>query len=82
MSKVINIVRERGKAAFEDAIRDTKYGDSIVYHVGTHAAGPHREAAMNAQLEGYVSLVQKKLNPKLFEYKAQRRKKKVKKKTV
>jgi hypothetical protein len=34
---------------------------------------------MQASDEGYVNLVQKKLGPKLFEYIAQRRKKKIKK---
>tara|TARA_R100001460_G_scaffold13112_10_gene29692 strand:- start:9163 stop:9414 length:252 start_codon:yes stop_codon:yes gene_type:complete len=80
MSKVLNIVQERGKTAFEDAIRDTQYGDSIVYYVGEYAGGTHRASAMQASNEGYVNLVQRKLSTKLFEYIAQRRKKKLKKK--
>ena len=79
MSRVINIAAERGNTVFEDTLRNTQYGDSIVYHVGEYAGGMHRAPAMQASNEGYVNLVQRKLSPKLFEYIAQRRKKKLKK---
>tara|TARA_R110000782_G_scaffold79950_1_gene158519 strand:- start:51 stop:296 length:246 start_codon:yes stop_codon:yes gene_type:complete len=79
MSRVINIAAERGSAVFEDTLRNTQYGDSIVYHIGEYAGGMHRASAMQASNEGYVNLVQRKLSPKLFEYIAQRRKKKIKK---
>ena len=79
MSRIINIAAERGSKVFEDTLRNTQYGDSIVYHVGEYAGGTHRASAMQASDEGYVNLVQKKLGPKLFEYIAQRRKKKINK---
>ena len=78
MSNDKYIATERSKTAFDKALRNTQYGDIIVYHVGGYAAGLHRTPAMTAYNEGYVNLVQKKLSPKLFEYIAQRRKKKMK----
>ena len=78
MSDVKYIAADRSKVAFDKTLRSTQYGDIIVYHVGGYAAGLHRIPAMTAYNEGYVNLVQKKLSPKLFEYIAQRRNKKMK----
>ena len=78
MSNVKYIATERNKAAFDNALQNTQYGDTIVYHVGGYAGGLHRIPARTAYEDGYVNLVQKKISPKLFEYIAQRRRKKVK----
>jgi hypothetical protein len=60
---------------FEDAIKNTKYGDTIIYHVGQYAGGKHKYAALEAAEKGFVSLVQKRKGKGLFEYIAQRSKK-------
>ena len=74
------------KMTFEEALEDTKYGDTIIYHVGSppvpgnaYAGGKHKFAALEAAQKGFVSLVQKRKGKGLFEYSAQRSKKRVKK---
>jgi len=67
------------KMTFEEALEDTKYGDKIIYHVGAHAAfGKHKFAALEAAQKGFVTLVQKRRGTGLFEYSAQRSKKRFK----
>ena len=66
------------KMTFEEALENTKYGDTIIYHVGAFAAGKHKLAALEAQRKNFVSLVQKRKGKGLFEYSAQRSKKRFK----
>ena len=68
-------IHELAKMTFEDAIKKTKYGDTIIYHVGQYAGGKHKYAALEAAEKGFVSLVQKRKGRGLFEYTAQRSKK-------
>tara|TARA_R110002153_G_scaffold191042_1_gene343923 strand:- start:409 stop:642 length:234 start_codon:yes stop_codon:yes gene_type:complete len=68
-------IHELAKMTFEDAIKNTKYGDTIIYHVGQYAGGKHKYAALEAAEKGFVSLVQKRKGRGLFEYTAQRSKK-------
>lgn len=67
------------KMTFDEALENTKYGDKIIYHVGAYAAGKHKFAALEAAQKGFVSLVQKRKGESLFEYSAQRTKKRFKK---
>ena len=67
------------KMTFDEALENTKYGDTIIYHVGAYAAGKHKFAALEAAQKGFVSLVQKRKGTGLFEYSAQRSKKRFKK---
>jgi hypothetical protein len=67
------------KMTFEEALKTTRYGDTIIYHVGAFAAGKHKFAALEAAQKGFVSLVQKRKGESLFEYSAQRTKKRFKK---
>jgi len=60
------------KMTFEEALEDTKYGDTIIYHVGAYAGGKHKFAALEAQRNNLVSLVQKRKGKGLFQYLAQR----------
>ena len=65
------------KMTFEEALKTTRYGDTIIYHVGSYAGGKHKSAALEAAQKGFVSLVQKRKGKGLFEYTAQRTKKRV-----
>jgi len=65
------------KMTFEEALKTTRYGDTIIYHVGSYAGGKHKFAALEAAQKGFVSLVQKRKGEGLFEYSAQRTKKRV-----
>lgn len=65
--------------SFDKWLGLAKAGDSIPYHVGVTATGPGGlrlpgvvSDAWAACVNGLVSLVQKKLGPGLFEYRAQR----------
>ena len=66
------------KMTFDEALENTKYGDTIIYHVGSYAGGKHKFAALEAAQKGFVSLVQKRKGTGLFEYSAQRSKKRFK----
>ena len=67
------------KMTFDEALKTTRQGDTIIYHVGAYAAGKHKFAALEAAQKGFVSLVQKRKGTGLFEYSAQRTKKRFKK---
>ena len=65
------------KMTFDEALKTTRYGDTIIYHVGAYAGGKHKFDALGAARNGFVSLVQKRKGKGLFEYTAQRTKKRV-----
>jgi len=65
------------KMTFDEALKTTRQGDTIIYHVGAYAGGKHKFAALEAAQKGFVSLVQKRKRKGLFEYTAQRTKKRV-----
>ena len=67
----INICAE-GINGFRDALHRTFRGDTIIYHVGDYAGGRFKREALQAQDEGLVALVQRKLGTNLFQYEAQR----------
>ena len=71
-------LHDLAKMTFDEALENTKYGDTIIYHVGAFAAGKHKLAALEAQRKNFVSLVQKRKGKGLFEYSAQRSKKRFK----
>tara|TARA_R110002124_G_scaffold103509_1_gene252615 strand:+ start:1424 stop:1666 length:243 start_codon:yes stop_codon:yes gene_type:complete len=79
---IIDISLEIGKMAFDDALKSTRFGDSIIYHVGPYAGGKHKHDALAASEGGMVALVQKKIHGRKksqFQYIAQRSGKKFKK---
>ena len=73
----VDLVGVRSKDAFSNALKETKYGDKIHYHTGQYAGGPFRLDALMANQAGLVSVVQKKLGSGLFQYIAQRTKKRL-----
>ena len=73
---IIDISLDIGRMKFEEALKATKYGDTIIYHVGGYAGGKHKHDALAASAGGLVALVQKKLGKQHFQYLAQRSKKK------
>tara|TARA_R110000851_G_scaffold7230_2_gene28364 strand:+ start:416 stop:652 length:237 start_codon:yes stop_codon:yes gene_type:complete len=75
----IDLLGAKNKSAFTDALNTTKYGDTIIYHVGRYAGGLFKNDALAAANTGLVNLVQKKLGAGLFQYVAQRTKKRFKK---
>ena len=73
---ILDISLEIGKMKFDAALKATKYGDTIIYHVGGYAGGKHRHDALAAAGGGLVALVQKRLGKNNFQYLAQRSNKK------
>jgi len=59
---------------FDSSLRATVKGDRIVYYKGPHAAGAVARHAARRQREGYVTLVQRRIEGG-FQYEAQRTKK-------
>jgi hypothetical protein len=49
-------------------------GDEVIYHVGPHAAGPHKREALAAYEAGKCVLYQRKLGGGRFEYIAKKTK--------
>ena len=72
---ILDISLDIGKMKFDAALKATKYGDTIIYHVGGYAGGKHRHDALAAAGGGLVALVQKRLGKRNFQYLAQRSKK-------
>ena len=62
----IDISTDRVKGAFTEALKTTRLGDTIVYHIGEYAAGLHPGPAMKGQEGGYGALVPKKFGPNPF----------------
>ena len=73
---ILDISLDIGKMKFDAALKATKYGDTIIYHVGGYAGGKHMHDALAAAGGGLVALVQKRLGKNNFQYRAQRSKKK------
>lgn len=61
-------VSKEPTGAFTAAMKTTKRGDKIAYHVGEFAAGAHRQAAYKAYEKGQVLLVQRRLEHSKFEF--------------
>tara|TARA_R110002167_G_scaffold189213_2_gene391356 strand:- start:604 stop:855 length:252 start_codon:yes stop_codon:yes gene_type:complete len=75
---ILDISLTHKKRAFEEALKITRQGDSILYHTGSYAGGKHKTAALEAAKKGLVALVQKKKGEGIFQYLAQRSKKRFK----
>lgn len=70
--QVIDVSGSLSTKAFYEALTTTRKGDSIIYHVGEFAAGVHKLKAWGAYEDDLVTLVQRKLGPKRFQFIAQR----------
>tara|TARA_R110002049_G_scaffold232753_1_gene405320 strand:+ start:243 stop:488 length:246 start_codon:yes stop_codon:yes gene_type:complete len=79
MVKKVDLMGVKDRNAFSDALKTTKQGDTIRYHTGYCAGGLFKHDALMAAEARLVNLVQKKLGAGLFQYMAQRTKKKFKK---
>ena len=66
-------VNKRPQGRFSVVMAEAAVGDEIIYHVGPHAAGPHKREAAAAYETGKCVLYQRKLGDGLFEYVAQKR---------
>jgi|TARA_R110000803_G_C11862919_1_gene307407 hypothetical protein len=77
-TNTVDLVGVKNRDAFSNALKETKYGDKINYHIGQHAGGPFRLDALMANQAGLVSVVQKKVGSGIFQYIAQRTKKIIK----
>ena len=69
---IIDISLDIGTMKFDAALKATKYGDTIIYHVGGYAGGHHSTDALAASGGGFVALVQKRIGRSNFQYLAQR----------
>ena len=75
IANTVDLVGVKNRDAFSNALKQTKYGDKINYHIGQYAGGPFRLDALMANQAGLVNVVQKKVGEGLFQYIAQRTKK-------
>tara|TARA_R110001606_G_scaffold338724_1_gene486796 strand:- start:163 stop:432 length:270 start_codon:yes stop_codon:yes gene_type:complete len=75
IANTVDLIGVKNRDAFSNALKQTKYGDKINYHIGQYAGGPFRLDALMANQAGLVSVVQKKIGEGLFQYIAQRTKK-------
>ena len=71
MSEAFDITKNRNPNAFTDTLDAATQGDVIVYHRGEFASGVHKTPAMRAAGRKAVSLVQRRLGRRSFEYQAQ-----------
>ena len=78
--QVFDIADSRYKGAFDDMLMKARHGDKIIYSRGLFAGGLHKADARAAYDAGLVGLVQKKVKRGVFEYIAQRTKRRLKKK--
>lgn len=58
---------------FHVVLADAKVGDEIIYHIGPHAAGPHKRDAYETYSDGHCTLYQRRVRAGLFEYVAKKR---------
>lgn len=65
---------EKPKGAFPAALAEAEPGDRIVYHVGQHCGGAHRQDARDAHEAGLVLLTTRRSIDGMFEYIAVRTK--------
>lgn len=66
---------------FAEALKSTRKGDRIIYHLGDHSAGNTCRFALRMSGDGYVTLVQRRLaytGHGRFQYEAHRTKKRFK----
>jgi len=62
------LLMEKPKGAFPAALFEAQPGDHIVYHVGQHCGGAHRQDARNAYEAGLVLLTTRRSIDGMFEY--------------
>ena len=74
--QVIDLQKSRNPKDFLEALTTTRAGDEIIYWRGEYAGGQHKTAVMQEYEDGLVAPLRRKLGPKVFEYIAQRTRKK------
>lgn len=67
-------IMEKPKGSFSAELTAAEPGDRIVYHVGQHCGGAHRQDARNAYEAGLVLLTSRRSIDGMFEYIAVRTK--------
>ena len=67
-------VSRRPEGLFAVVFSEAAAGDEVIYHVGPHAAGPHKSEAAAAYEAGKCVLYQRKLGGGKFEYIAKKTK--------
>ena len=68
----VNISGNR-RASFAAILADVEVGVEIIYHEGEHAAGPHKQAALDAEGKGACFIYQRRMPQGLFAYIAKKR---------
>lgn len=66
-------VSRRPEGLFAVVFSEAAAGDEVIYHVGPHAAGPHKKEAYETFVDGKCVLYQRKLGGGRFEYIAKKR---------
>jgi hypothetical protein len=66
-------VSKRPQGLFSVVMAEAAVGDEVIYHVGPHAAGPHKKEAFITYSDGKCTLYQRRVGDGLFEYIAQKR---------
>lgn len=67
-------IMDQPRGSFAAAIAAAEPGDRIVYHVGQHCGGAHRQEARDAYEAGLVLLTSRRSIDGMFEYIAVRTK--------
>lgn len=68
----VNISGNR-RSSFAATLADVEIGTEVTYHIGEYAAGPHKQAAMDAEGKGACFLYQRKNDNGTFSYIAKKR---------
>ena len=71
------LITDKPKGALQAALLAAQPGDRIVYHIGPHCGGLHREDARGAYDAGLALLTTRRVNAGMFEHIAIRTKPKV-----
>lgn len=64
-------ITKQGRGMFGRALDEAHPGEEIVYHIGEHAAGPHKRDALAASEAGQCLLYQRRVGD-LFAYVAKK----------
>lgn len=67
-------ITKGGSGTFGVTLAEIEVGDTITYHIGAYAKGPHKTDAFRAYEAGLCFLYQRKLEDGRFAYTARKKK--------
>ena len=63
-------ITNESRGVFGHKLNEIPIGDTLIYHIGEYAKGPHKADALNAYEAGLCILFQRKLGDGQFAYTA------------